>query len=176
MDRRKARKIADALTWARVWSALPITALALYDQRWWVFALYIAAALTDLVDGYFGRRATQPESDTDFDGKADTFFSVMTLIWLWMLIPGFVEAYWLPYLPVLLAIEAYLIFVRVRWPGITIPHFQFGRFVMALFCFLLPVLLVFGDIPWFVHAVLVLGTVSKMQLAWHLWNCEKLAV
>ena len=64
--------------------------------------------------------------------------------------------------------------VRVRWPAAPIPHFQFGRFAMALFSFLLPVLIVFGDIAWFVHVVLVIGTASKVQLAWHLWNREEL--
>jgi phosphatidylglycerophosphate synthase len=173
MDRTRARRIADAFTWARIWSALPITLFAWYGLRWWVLGLYIAAALTDLADGYFGRRADPPAKDTDFDGKADLLFSVMTLVWVWMLVPGFVEAYWLPYLPILLVIEAYMINVRVRWPETTIPHFQFGRVIMALFCLLLPVLLVFGDTPWFVHTVLILGTASKIQLAWYLWNREK---
>lgn len=173
MDRMTARKIADGLTWARIWSAAPITLFAWYDLRGWVLGLYIAAALTDLADGYFGRRAVPPALDTDFDGKADLLFSVMTLVWLWMLVPGFVEAYWLPYLPVLLVLEAYLVGVRVRWIERPIPHLPFGRFAMALFCFLLPVLLVFGDIAWFVHAVLIIGTASKAQLAWRLWNREK---
>ena len=176
MDTTRARKIADALTWIRIWSAVPITLCAWYDLRGWVLVLYIIAALTDMAAGYFGRRATPPEKDTDFDGQADLIFSVMTLVWLWMLIPGFVESYWMPYLPVLLVMEAYMIVVRVRWPDIEIPHFPFGRVAMAIFCFLLPVLLVFGDIPWFVHGVLIIGTVSKMQLAWHLWNCDKRAV
>ena len=174
MNRATARQIADALTWSRICSAAPITLLAWYDLRGWVLGLYIVAALTDLADGYFGRRAEPPEKDTDFDGKADLFFSIMTLVWLWMLVPGFVQAYWLPYLPVLLVIEAYMITVRVRWPATPIPHFQFGRFAMALFSFLLPVLIVFGDIAWFVHVVLVIGTASKVQLAWHLWNREEL--
>ena len=176
MDKTTARQIADALTWSRIWSVAPITLFAWYDLRGWVVGLYIVAALTDLADGYFGRRAGPPEKDTDFDGKADLLFSIMTLVWLWMLVPGFVEAYWLPYLPVLLAMEAYMVGVRVRSPETPIPHFHFGRFAMALFCFLLPVLLVFGHSPWFVHAVLVIGTASKMQLTWHLWNREKLAV
>ena len=38
------------------------------------------------------------------------------------------------------------------------------------------VLLVFGHIAWFVHAVLIIGTASKMQLTWHLWNRDRLAV
>ncbi len=173
MNKNTARKIADGLTWARVWSAVPITFLAWLDLRWWVFGLYIAAALTDLFDGMFARRAAPAVDDTDFDGKADIVFSVMTLVWIWMLVPGFFEAYWFPYLPLLLAIEAYLIRVRVRWPGLRIPHFQFGRIAMALFCFLLPVLLVFGDVAWFVHGVLIIGTLSKLQLAQHIRACEK---
>jgi len=175
MERNTARSIADALTWARVCSTLPITVLALYGLRWWVFGLYVAAALTDFADGYFGRRATPSAKASDFDGKADVLFSTMTLVWLWMLVPGFIEAYWLPYLPILLVTQLYLFAARLRWPGLPIPHFRFGRVVMALFCLLLPVVLVLGDLPWFVHTVLIVGTASKMQLAWHLSNRDKLA-
>ena len=173
MDKATARKIADGLTWARILSAVPVTIVAWYELYWWVFGLYIAAALTDLADGRFARRATPPAKDTDFDGKADIVFSIMTLIWIWMLVPGFYEQYWFPYLPLLFLIATYLVAARVRWPQITIPHFEFGRVAMTLFCFLLPVLIVFGDSPWFVHAVFIIGTLSKLQLAVHLWNCEK---
>ena len=41
MNKDTARKIADALTWARVVSVVPITKLAWYELRWWVFALYV---------------------------------------------------------------------------------------------------------------------------------------
>jgi hypothetical protein len=140
MDKKTARIVADGLTWSRILSAIPITIAASYGLTWWVFGLYIAAALTDLLDGVFGRRATPPQKDNDFDGKADVVFSIMTLVWIWMLIPGFFEKYWLPYLPMLLVIEIYLITIRVREPETPVPHFQFGRFAMALFCFLLPVL------------------------------------
>ena len=173
MDKKTARRIADGLTWARVWSAIPITLAAWYGLGWWVFGLYIAAALTDLLDGFFGRRATPPEKDDDFDGKADIVFSIMTLVWIWMLIPGFFEKYWLPYLPLLLLIEIYLTTVRVREPDLPIPHFRFGRFAMALFCFLLPVLIIVQDSPWFVHTVFAIGTLSKIQLVWHIANRDK---
>ncbi len=176
MDRKTARKIADGLTWARIWSAIPITIAAWYELAWWVFGTYIAAALTDLLDGWFARRATPLEKDTDFDGNADVLFSIMTLLWIWMLIPGFYEKYWLPYLPILFVIEIYLISVRLRWSERPVPHFQFGRFAMALFCFLLPVLIAFGDVAWFVHAVFIIGTASKLQLAWHIRRTWKPAV
>ncbi len=36
---------------------------------------------------------------------------------------------------------------------------------MTLFMFLLPVMIVWGDLGWFVHAVFIVGTASKIQLA-----------
>lgn len=167
MNKATARRIADALTWARVWSAIPITVAALLGLKWWVLGLYVAAAMTDLFDGWFARRATPAKKDTDLDGNADLLFSVVTLLWLWMLFPWFFPEYWLPYIPILAVIEIYLVSIRLRHPDRYVPHFEFGRWVMALFCFLLPVLIVFGDVPWFVHAVFILGTASKLQLAWY---------
>jgi phosphatidylglycerophosphate synthase len=173
MDKATARRLADALTWSRIWSVIPLTMLAWYEQRWWFLGLYIAAALTDLADGYFGRRAAPPKSDADLDGNADVLFSVLTLLWIWMLIPGFYEKYWLPYLPILFLIQVYLWYAMIKWPGLHSPHFQFGRFGMMVFCFLLPVLIVFGDQPWFVHTVFVIGTIGKLQVAWHFTSSDK---
>jgi len=60
--------------------------------------------------------------------------------------------------------------IRVRHHRFGIPHLKFGRFAMALFFSLLPVLIIWGDVPWFVHSVLIIGVVSKMQLTWIFWN------
>ncbi len=165
-DEHTARRIADALTWSRVILVIPITLLAWFGFRWWVFGLYIAGALTDYFDGVFARRAAPPKSDIDFDGIADIVYRVMTVVWIWLLIPGFIEKYWLPYVPILVVLELYMIVLRTRNPQLVVPHFQFGRFAMALFFFLLPVLILWGDITWFVHAVLIIGTLSNAQLAW----------
>ncbi len=165
MNKDTARIIADALTWSRIVSVVPITLLAWYELRWWVFALYIAAALTDILDGIFARRATPSTTETDFDGLADLLLSVMTLVWLWMLFPWFYPKYWLPYIPLLALLEIYMSWVRIRNPRLVVPHFEFGRNVMALFFILLPVLIIWGDVTWFVHGVLILGLASKIQLA-----------
>ena len=170
MNKDTARTIADALTWARIFSVVPITVLAVYELKWWVFGLYIAAALTDLLDGMFARRAAPPKNDVDFDGIADVILSFSTVLWLWLLMPGFVQKYWLPYLPIFVALEIYLSFIRVRYRRLGVPHLSFGRYTMALFFFLLPVLIVWGDLPWFVHSVLILGIASKLQLAWVFWK------
>ena len=164
MNKYTARKIADALTWSRIVSVVPITILAWYELRWWVFGLYIAAALTDYFDGIFARRAVPAKHDLDFDGLADLLMSAMTLLWLWMLVPGFFQQYGLPYFPILVVLEIYMISARLRYPRINVPHLQFGRFAMAAFFVLLPVLLLWGDIPWFVHLILLLGTAAKIQV------------
>lgn len=145
---------------------MPITVLTWYELKWWVLGLYIAASLTDLLDGIFARRAAPPATDTDFDGLADLLFTVMTLLWLWLLIPGFFPKYWLPYLPVLVLLEIYMISARMRYADLNVPHLEFGRKAMALFCLLLPALIIWDDVPWFVHTVFIVGTASKIQLTW----------
>lgn len=166
MDRNTARTLADLLTWSRIFGVIPLTILAWYGLRWWVFGLYIAVALTDVVDGMLARRATPPGTDFDLDGVADLVFSFLTLLWLWLLVPEFVDRYWLPYVPIFVLIEVYLTLIRLRYKRYGVPHLQFGRYSMALFCFLLPVTIAFGDLPWFVHTVLIIGIASKLQLAW----------
>jgi hypothetical protein len=118
----------------------------------------------------FARRAAPSKSDVDLDGIADLILSMATLLWLWLLIPGFVQSYWLPYLPIFILLETYMTVVRVRQPQFAVPHLPFGRFAMALFFTLLPVLIIWGDVPWFVHGVLMIGTASKLQLTWAFRN------
>ena len=166
MKKDTARTIADALTWSRIVSVVPITILAGYELRWWVFGLYIAASLTDYFDGMFARKAAPPKSDMDLDGLADLLLSAMTLLWLWMLVPGFFQKYGLPYFPILVLLEIYMISARLRYHQINVPHLQFGRIAMALFFFLLPVLILWGDVTWFVHLVLIIGTAAKIQVVW----------
>jgi len=163
LNKSTARKIADALTWSRVFGVVPITVLAWYELKWWVFALYIAAALTDLFDGMFARRAAPPKNDTDLDGLADIVLSAFTLLWLWLLIPGFFQKYGLTYIPLLVILESYVISARIRFLWLTVPHLEFGRYAMALFFTLLPVLIVWGDVSWFVHGVLLIGMAAKVQ-------------
>ena len=163
MQPATARKIADVLTWSRVFSVVPITVLAWYDLKWWVLALYIAAALTDLFDGMFARRAASPKNDTDLDGLADLLLSVFTLLWLWLLMPGFFQKYGLAYFPLLVILESYVISARIRFLWLQVPHLEFGRYAMALFFTLLPVLIIWGDVSWFVHAVLIICTAAKIQ-------------
>ncbi len=166
MNKHVARTIADALTWMRILSVVPITVLALYDLRWWVFGLYIAAALTDLLDGMFARRAAPPKTDFDLDGVADRILTIATILWVWLLFPGFLQKYWLPYVPIIALLETYVNYVRLRHQRFGVPHLPFGRIAMALFFAVLPVLIVWGDVSWFVHGVLIVVIASELQLTW----------
>ena len=173
MNKDTARTIADALTYGRIFSVVPLTVLAWYDLRWWFFGVYTVSALTDLLDGWFARRGAPPKNDTDLDGLADLLFTFACLLWFWLLIPGFVSKYWLPYVPIVVLLEIYMTTVRVRHKRYGVPHLQFGRFSMALFFFLLPVVIIWGDLPWFVHGVLIIGVAAKLQLAWAFWTRPK---
>lgn len=170
MKPETARTVADALTWSRIFSIIPITVLAAFGLKWWVLGIYIAAAITDWFDGWFARRATPPPDARDLDGLADLLFSFSTILWFWLLVPGFLSKYWLPYVPIIVALELYMTHVRIRHKRYGVPHLQFGRVAMAIFFFLLPVVLVWGDITWFVHGVLIVAVASKLQLAWAFWR------
>lgn len=151
-------------------SVVPITILAMLGLKWWVFGLYIAAAITDWFDGWFARRAVPAKNDVDLDGIADLVLSFSTLLWFWLLVPGFVAKYWLPYVPILVALEIYMTHARIRHHRYGVPHLRFGRFAMALFFALLPAVILWGDVIWFVHAVLIIAVASKLQLAWIFWT------
>jgi len=164
MSPRTARRIADGLTWARVASAVPLTVLAYLNLHWWFCMVYVAAAFTDAFDGIFARHATAADYGSELDGRADVFFAVMTLFWVLMIIPGFYEHYWFPYLPAFIVIQGYLIYARIIEPGLTLPHLEFGRFAVFLFHTMLPVLIIAGDVPWFVYLVFVTSIAAKLQL------------
>ncbi len=148
---------------------VPITALVLLDLRMWVLGVYVLAALTDAFDGMFARHASQVERRPDFDGLADVFFAIVTLLWIQLLFPAFFVEYWFPYLPLLIATQGYLLLVRRLRPEIVLPHFEFGRFAVFLFNTLLPVLLVVGVVEWFVWLVFTVSIAAKLQLIWHVY-------
>jgi phosphatidylglycerophosphate synthase len=161
---RSARSIADGLTWARVASVVPLSILALNDLVGWFCAVYVVAAFTDAFDGMVARSATAAGYGADLDGLADVFFAIMTLIWIFVLIPGFYQEYWFPYIPAFVAVQGFLIHARVNEPGLSLPHLEFGRFAVFLFHTLLPVLIVAGNVPWFVYLVFACSIAAKLQL------------
>ena len=76
-------------------------------------------------------------------------------------------------MPVLAVPQVCLWYAVLIWPGLHSPDFQFNRVAMGIFCLLLPFLLLFGDRAWFVHAVLIVGTLGKLRLAWYFATTDK---
>ena len=70
----------------------------------------------------------------------------------------------------------WLWFTEYRYPALGTPHFQVGRFMMALFFFLLPVLIAFGDVTWFVHTVFIGSVIGKLRTVWYYVSTDKEAL
>lgn len=170
MNKQTARTIADGLTWARLFSIIPISIFIIAEMQRWVLALYLLAALTDLLDGWFARRGTESKRGADLDGTVDLIFVGMTLVWIAWMIPGFYAKYWFPFLPAFVAFEGYFLFSRLRKKDLVLPHLWSGKIAMTLFCFLLPVLLVFGDVTWFLLLALYVPILAKAEMAVWIWR------
>jgi phosphatidylglycerophosphate synthase len=164
MKEQAARKIADGLSWARLFSIVPIGVLAVMQLKWWVLGLHIPAALTDLADGWVARKAPDCEHGARLDGTADLVFAIATLWWIALLVPGFYGKYWFPFLPSFVALEMVLLVVCLKNKDIVLPHLWSGKLAVTVFSFLLPVLLVFGDVTWFVLIALYVPIAAKVHL------------
>ncbi len=72
-------RIADALTASRVIAAPIVIWLIFANETLAAFYLFAAAAITDLLDGYFARRSKKTASyGATFDGLADIFLLILT--------------------------------------------------------------------------------------------------
>jgi phosphatidylglycerophosphate synthase len=115
------RLTADLLTASRIIAAPIIIWLIVADERVIAYYLFAAAAITDLLDGYFARRSTKVVTyGANFDGLADFILSFPTIFAL----AATGEALWL-----LAAGSTFLVFIAVVLPVIslqkgklTIPH------------------------------------------------------
>ena len=102
-----------------------------------------------------------------FIGLITAGLGVVVLVW-----PGETLAV----LSVLFGIQLWLWFTQVRYPALGTPHFQVGRYMMALFFILLPVLIAFGDVEWIVHTVLTGSIVGKLRTVWYYLTTDKSAL
>ena len=70
-------RIADVLTASRVIAAPIVIWLIFANETLAAFYLFAAAAITDLLDGYFARRSKKTASyGATFDGLADIFLLI----------------------------------------------------------------------------------------------------
>ncbi len=117
----RAMRMADVITASRILSAPIIIWLILSDERVVAYYLFAAAAISDLLDGYFARRSKKLASyGATFDGLADFILSFPTIFAL----AATGEAYWL--LAAGLAFMAFILVVlgtiSKKKRGLTVPH------------------------------------------------------
>jgi phosphatidylglycerophosphate synthase len=93
---RGAFKPANAVTLSRGLLIAPIFGLLWAGQATAALALYVLAALTDLVDGWLARRFKQSsEFGAQLDAVVDNLFSVAILGFLALAYPGLIARQWL---------------------------------------------------------------------------------
>ena len=72
-------RMADVFTASRIMASPIIVWLIVSDERAAAYYLFAAAAITDLLDGYFARRSKKTASyGATFDGLADIFLLILT--------------------------------------------------------------------------------------------------
>jgi len=116
-------RIADVLTASRLISAPIVMWLIFSDEMLAAYYLFAAAAVTDLLDGYFARRSKKIAAyGAVFDGLADIFLLILTGVAL------FIKGEGLPLFVVGvigLAITAPVLWLISRKKGRpTVPHFD----------------------------------------------------
>jgi phosphatidylglycerophosphate synthase len=93
---RGAFKPANAVTLSRGLLIAPIFGLLWAGQTTAALALYILAALTDLVDGWLARRFKQSSAfGAQLDAVVDNLFSIAILGFLALAYPGLIARQWL---------------------------------------------------------------------------------
>jgi len=108
-------KIEDALTTLRIVLVPVIIALIYLNRLTAAFIVYIIAALTDAVDGFFARRNKKPaDSKEVFDAMADSSLEIILFLAATIVI-----------------IAALMGFISLKKKRISIPHLTSGK-IMAL--------------------------------------------
>jgi CDP-diacylglycerol--glycerol-3-phosphate 3-phosphatidyltransferase len=87
-------KLANIVTLSRGLAIVPILVLLAAGHETWALMAYIAAALTDLVDGWLARMSGRASSfGAQLDAVVDNLFSLAILAFLVMAYPGIGEGH-----------------------------------------------------------------------------------
>lgn len=161
--------LADALTWARLLSVIPLSVLAVLDLRLAFLITFCLAVTTDLLDGMAARAAGRPTAaGADFDGSVDLVFSAFALWWIWLLVPEIYTGFW-PFMLVALASFSLFFWASARYAKrVMTPHLVSGKAAMGVFALLIPITLIFGVVAWYVHLTWVTVTVSRAEMVYGL--------
>lgn len=165
LDEGAGLKLANLVTLSRLVSILPILLLLRAGHGRAALALYIAAALTDLIDGWLARRSgTASDFGARLDGVVDNLFSLATLPFLLMAFPGLFDRHPVALLCLFLGPLAYLAITKLWTGSLMMFHFQSAKLGALLLFALWPAMAVTGWEGWLLLAAAVVMASRIEQL------------
>jgi phosphatidylglycerophosphate synthase len=160
---RGAFKPANAVTLARGVLIAPIFGLLWWGQPTPALALYVLAALTDLVDGWLARRLHQSsEFGAQLDAVVDNLFSLAILGFLALAYPGLVARQWLAAAVLFGGPIAYLGVSWLMTRRLMMFHVWSAKVGAVLLFSLWPAIALTGWTGWFWVSALVVG-LSRLE-------------
>ena len=163
-------KLANIITLARLASILPILLLLANDHAEMAFALYIVAALTDMLDGWLARRSSRASDfGARLDGVVDNIFSIALLPFLLLAFPGLLDRHPIA-LIVLFAGPLLYLFIAKLWTGsLMMFHFLSAKAGALLLFALWPAIWVTGWEGFVPVAAIVVGA-SRLEQLFFIWR------
>jgi phosphatidylglycerophosphate synthase len=140
-----AVKLANLITLARLLSIFPIMLLLATDHGQMALELYIAAALTDFLDGWLARRSARASDfGARLDGVVDNIFSIALLPFLLLAFPGLFLRHPLALIVLFAGPLLYLLVAKLWTGSLMMFHFHSAKLGAALLFALWPVIWITG--------------------------------
>ncbi|HEX5378996.1 MAG TPA: CDP-alcohol phosphatidyltransferase family protein [Phenylobacterium sp.] len=160
-----AVKLANLVTLSRGVAVAPIALLLLAGHAGWALALYLAAAATDLADGWLARREGRAsEFGAQLDAAVDNLFSVGILVFLLLAYPGLASRQGLALAVLFGGPIAYLAASWLMTRRLMMFHFWSAKAGAFLLFVLWPLMAVTGWEGWVALAAAVVGLSRLEQL------------
>lgn len=163
-------KLANLVTLARLASILPILLLLASDHADMALALYIVAALTDLLDGWLARRSARASDfGARLDGVVDNIFSVALLPFLLLAFPGLFERHPTALVVLFAGPLLYLVAAKLWTGSMMMFHFLSAKAGALLLFALWPSIWVTGWEGLVALAAFVVGA-SRLEQLFFIWR------
>lgn len=159
-------KLANLVTLSRALLIPPILALLWSEHGTLALGLYIAAACTDLIDGWLARRSHQASAfGAQLDAAVDNLFSIAIMIFLAVAFPGLVGQHLIAFWSLALAPVIYLAVSWILKRRLLMFHFWSAKVGAFLLFSLWPLIAVTGQAAWLVLAAVVISLSRLEQIA-----------
>lgn len=156
-------KLANLVTLSRGLAVAPILVLLAAGREGWALGLYIAAAATDLIDGWLARREGRASAfGAQLDAAVDNLFSLAILAFLLMAYPGLESRQGLALAVLFGGPVAYLALSWAMTRRLMMFHFWSAKAGAFLLFVLWPLIALTGWEGWIAVAALLVG-LSRLE-------------